>query len=120
MLSAAEYHILHFAGYDMHAYSNFVEDEGVILLGERGERDDLVQLLQGFPQLRLAVFNTCFTTDSLAPALIQCGVPSVIAWRGFNQDAVAVRFTSVFYALLVKLNWRVDAALAETRRILYT
>ena len=124
-LSASEYHILHFAGYDTHAYSHFVEDEGVMLLGERGERrdvfkDDLVQLLQGFPQLRLAVFNTCFTTDALAPALIQCGVPSVIAWRGFNQDAVAVRFTSVFYALLVKLNWRVDAALAETRRILYT
>ena len=124
-LGAADYHILHFAGYDTHAYSNFVKDEGVILLGERGERrdvvkDDLVQLLQGFPQLRLVVFNTCFTTDALAPALIQCGVPSVIAWRGFNQDAVAIRFTSVFYALLVKLNWRVDAALAETRRILYT
>jgi CHAT domain-containing protein len=123
-LSGADYHILHFAGYDTHAYSNFRHDEGVMLLGAHGERrdvfkDDLVQLLQGFPQLRLAVFNTCFTTDALAPALIQCGVPSVIAWRGFNLDAVAVRFTSVFYALLVKLHWRVDAALAETRRILY-
>ena len=93
-LSAADYHILHFAGYDTHAYSNFENDEGVMLLGAHGERrdmfkDDLVQLLQGFPQLRLVVFNTCFTMDALAPALIQCGVPSVIAWRGFNQDAVA-------------------------------
>ena len=120
---ATEYHILHFAGYDTAAMSGFTLDEGVILLGDNGERrdvvkDDLVQLLQGFPALRLVVLNTCFTARSLAPALLRCGVPSVIAWRGFNSDPIAVRFTSLFYALLRKLEWRVDAALAETRRLL--
>lgn len=123
-MSEHEYHILHFAGYDTHAMSGFTEDEGVILLGERGERrdvvkDDLVQLLQGFTSLRLVVMNTCFTARSLSPALLRCGVPSVVAWRGFNDDRIAVRFTSLFYALLKKTNWRVDAALAETRRLLY-
>jgi CHAT domain-containing protein len=123
-LSAGEYHVLHFAGYDTYAFSEFTMDEGIILLGERGERkyvvlDDLVQLLQGVPSLRLAVFNTCFTARALAPALVRCGIPSVIAWRGFNLDAVAIRFTSVLYGLLVANGWRVDAALAEARRVLY-
>lgn len=123
-LSATEYHIVHFAGYDTHAFTEFRKDEGIILLGENGERrdvvcDDLVQLLQGFPSIRLAVFNTCFTMHSLGPALIRCGIPSVIGARGFVMDAVAVRFTSLFYPLLVRERGRIDVALAEARRMLY-
>lgn len=123
-LSSAEYHILHFAGYDTHAYTNFAKDEGIMLVGEEGERRDvvreeLVQLLQGFPSLRLAVFNSCFTLHSLAPALVRCGIPSVIGMRGFTMDDVAMRFTTIFYPMLVRMGWRIDAALAETRRLLY-
>ena len=144
-LNAKAYHVLHFAGYDALAFTigcaskNPAEwvkragpnqaldslrmDEGFVLLNDDARMkcvycDDLADLLCGFDSLRLVVSNTCFTAAQLAPMLVRSGIPAVVGMRFALSDDVAVRFTLLFYKALLKFDHAVDAAVAETRKIL--
>jgi CHAT domain-containing protein len=118
------YDVLHFAGYDARAFSDFTLDEGIMLLNDDGQKryvvkDEMINLLQGCDSLQLVVTNTCFTATTLATGLVASGIPSAIGMRGFIIDPVAIRFSKIFYPLLIRSGMRAEIALAETRRLLW-
>lgn len=116
------YHVLHFIGHgafeergylmleDGQGYSHAMADETLgVLLNQRG--------------VRLALLNACESAQGaerdallgVAPALVNSGLPAVIAMQfPFPDDAAAI-FSREFYRALAD-GWPVDAALVEARQ----
>jgi CHAT domain-containing protein len=113
------YHIIHFSGVDAQ-YLGQVE-EGIVLSEEMKPRlmqvDELCAIFRGQNTARLLVLNTCLTATVLSSALVQVGVPSVIAMQfGFTVEA-AVMFPKFFYPTLLdsQEKLQVDIAVACAR-----
>lgn len=121
-----ETHILHFIG-----HGSFDEKTGEGLLVMEGEdgnarligSDRFRILLQGKGSLRLVILNSCLGAQasasepfsSVAAAMVQAGVPAVIAMQFEVSDDAAKIIAGTFYQSLA-LNFPVDAALTEARR----
>ncbi len=121
-------HVLHFVG---HGGFSELRGEGVLVFeGEDGNGlpvggTSLAYLLQDHPSLRLAVLNACNGARSsnedafagTAQALVQHGVPAVIAMQSEVTDETACSFAEKFYRALAA-GLPVDACVGEVRRAL--
>jgi tetratricopeptide (TPR) repeat protein len=124
-----EYHIFHFVG---HGGFDEQADDGQLVLEDAEERGRRVSaqfigtLLHDHRPLRLAVLNACEGARAsradpfagTAQALVQQGVPAVIAMQFEVTDEAAICFTREFYAALAA-GYPVDAALAEARKAIF-
>jgi hypothetical protein len=121
-------HVLHFVG---HGGFSELRGEGVLVFeDEEGQGipvggPSLAYLLQDHPSLRLAVLNACNgarasrddTFAGTAQALVQHGVPAVIAMQSEVMDETACSFAEKFYQALAA-GLPVDACVGEVRRAL--
>jgi hypothetical protein len=121
-------HVLHFVG---HGGFSELRGEGVLVFeDEEGNGvpvggPSLAYLLQDHPSLRLAVLNACNgarssdedTFTGAAQALVQHGVPAVIAMQSEVMDETACSFAEKFYRGLAS-GLPVDACVGEVRRVL--
>lgn len=131
MLQAAEdqglpYHVWHFIG---HGTFNEETARGALAMSDAGNHPhhaggwELGTLLRGHPQLRLAILNACEGARSdvrvpmsgVATALVQCGVPAVIAMQFSITDTAAKIFAEELYGALAD-GAALDDALREARR----
>ncbi|MEA3334520.1 MAG: CHAT domain-containing protein [Chloroflexota bacterium] len=120
------WHIFHFIG---HAAYDDVAQEGVLLLADDSGNPSLVtasqlgQVLSDQPTLRMVVLNACEGAkggeqslfSSLAAALVQRGLPAVLAMQYEISDRAAIEFTTGLYGALAA-NLPVDAAVSEARK----
>lgn len=121
-------HVLHFVG---HGGFSEIRGEGVLVL-EDGQGNgvpvggpSLAYLLQDHPSLRLAVLNACNgarasredTFAGTAQALVQHGVPAVIAMQSEVMDETACVFAEKLYRALAA-GLPIDACVSEVRRAL--
>lgn len=120
------FHVLHFMG---HGEIDGESGRGLLLF-ERENRSaqpvdgsDLAQQLKDFDSLRIVTLNACHTAEELpgadpfqgtATALVQGGVPAVVAMRGPVSDLAAIAFSRTFYRRLAAGDL-VEAAVAEAR-----
>ncbi|MEL6383027.1 MAG: CHAT domain-containing protein [Cyanobacteria bacterium J06626_18] len=128
-LEQGNYQVLHYAG-----HSDFGDSGGDLSLvnrqtglTERLSGDDLAGLLVN-NQVVLTVFNSCrsahtagddaemdWRQQNLVQALVNRGVPSVIAMAERIPDEVAIAFTQLFYKNLRK-GYPIDLSLSRTRQ----
>ncbi len=128
-LEQGNYQVLHYAG-----HSDFGDSGGDLALvnrqtglTERLSGDDLAGLLVN-NQVVLTVFNSCrsahtagddaemdWRQQNLVQALVNRGVPSVIAMAERIPDEVAIAFTQLFYKNLRK-GYPIDLSLSRTRQ----
>jgi len=128
-LEQGNYQVLHYAG-----HSDFSQSGGDLSLvnrqtglTERLTGDDLAGLLVN-NQVALTVFNSCrsghvagddtdmdWRQQSLVQALVNRGVPSVIAMAERIPDEVAIAFTRLFYHNL-REGFPIDVSLSRTRQ----
>jgi CHAT domain-containing protein len=120
--------VLHFVG---HGGFSDLRGEGVLVFeDEQGDGlpvsgPGLAYLFQDHPSLRLAVLNACNGARSAddnafagtAQALVQHGVPAVIAMQSEVMDETACSFAERFYRALAA-GLPVDACVGEVRRAL--
>jgi hypothetical protein len=125
MLLTRKFHVLHFMG---HGDFDPVTGEGVLCLEDeargtalvRGE--DLADQLRDFISLRLVFLNACQTARAaasgpfagVATALLQAGIPAVIAMQFPISDQAAIAFSGEVYRFLA-MGEPVDTAVAEGR-----
>ncbi|PYQ55058.1 MAG: hypothetical protein DMF53_28615 [Acidobacteria bacterium] len=121
-------HVLHFVG---HGGFSELRGEGVLVFEDGNGNGlpvggpSLAYLLQDHPSLRLAVLNACNgarasredTFAGTAQALVQHGVPAVIAMQSEVMDETACGFAEKFYRGLAS-GLPVDACVGEVRRAL--
>jgi hypothetical protein len=121
-------HVLHFVG---HGGFSELRGEGVLVFEDEDGKGvpmagpALGYLLQDHPSLRLAVLNACNgarsshdnTFAGTAQALVQHGVPAVIAMQSEVMDETACSFAEKFYRALAA-GLPVDACVGEVRRAL--
>lgn len=128
-LRQREYHVLHYIGHSTfdEATGNgslFLYDDAGTAIPIRG--DKLAVLLHDHEPLRLVILNSSQGARSdrdnffggIAPALIQQGIPAVIAMQSDISYEAAKLFAREFYKSLVD-NYPIDAALIEGRRAIY-
>jgi tetratricopeptide (TPR) repeat protein len=120
-----EFHVLHFMG---HGDFDPTSGEGEILFedGRRGTSNVpgcwLADQLRDRISLRLVFLNTCRTARSVAPspfggvatALVQAGVPAVLAMQFPIADSAAIVFSETVYRCLAAGD-PIDAAVTEGR-----
>ena len=125
VLLSGPVHVLHFMG---HGDFEPDYDEGVLFLedGQGGPLrvggEALARQLRDIQSLRLVVLNACRTAQAavggpfagVATALLQAGVPAVIAMQLPVSDAAALAFGETLYRRLAAGD-PVDAAVAEGR-----
>ena len=135
LLGSNPYHIVHFIGhgyYDGEETKAFLyfdsdsEGEEQVAVGE----DEFADVFRDLPSTKLVVLNACETGTTspmremtgLAPRLMQCGIPAVVAMQYAIYDDVAVDFSSAFYRSLLtgRDRGRIDVAVAEARHQLGT
>lgn len=127
-LDRGRFDILHFMG---HGLVNRRTGEGRLLFEDTrgGPREvtgsELAHALRGIPTLRLAVLNAC-DTDSpasapgldpyagVATALVQAGIPAVIAMRSGISDSAALSFSETLYRHLTQRR-SIEEAVAKAR-----
>jgi hypothetical protein len=121
-------HILHFVG---HGGFSELRGEGVLVFEDENGKGvpvggpSLAYLLQDHPSLRLAVLNACNGARAsredafagTAQALVQHGVPAVIAMQSEVMDETACGFAEKLYRGLAA-GLPVDACVGEVRRAL--
>jgi WD40 repeat protein len=119
------WHIFHFSG---HGGFDAKLGEGVLaFVGDDGKRQllqaqEVGRLLADHPTLRLVVLNACQgaaasrtdTHSSTAAALVERGVPAVIAMQYEISDEAAIEFGRSLYEVLAS-ELPVDDAVAEAR-----
>ncbi len=129
-LRRQEYHVLHFIG---HGLFDEALQRGSLLFTQASEppelgmadpmlADDLAQLLHNERTLNLVLLNACESSQTgsnnpfggVAQALVQQGVPAVVAMRAPISDEAAITFSHEFYAALAD-GYAVDGALTEAR-----
>lgn len=129
-LRRGSYHVLHYIG---HSTFDDESNEGtVIFCATSGaavpvRARDLATVLGDTPSLRLVVLNGCNGSRSsptdlfagAAQALVQRGVPAVVAMNDMISNQAAIALTREFYAALAD-GQPVDAALAEARKAIAT
>jgi hypothetical protein len=124
-LRSGPWHVFHFIG-----HGGFDERAGegtLTLVGEGGGPDTLRAsevglLLEAQPELRLAMLNSCQGAEesrtnphaSTAAALVQAGIPAVIAMQYPIGDDAASEFSRSMYEAL-RDGVPVDAAVADAR-----
>ncbi|MEM9815289.1 MAG: CHAT domain-containing protein [Cyanobacteria bacterium P01_D01_bin.6] len=128
-LEHGNYQVLHYAG-----HSDFGRNGGDLSLvnrqtglTERLSGDDLAGLLVN-NHVALTIFNSCrsghtagddadmdWRQQNLVQALVNRGVPSVIAMAERIPDAVAIAFTQLFYQNL-RRGFPIDVGLSRTRQ----
>ncbi|HEY9887540.1 MAG TPA: CHAT domain-containing protein, partial [Candidatus Obscuribacterales bacterium] len=128
-LEQGNYQVLHYAG-----HSDLSENGGDLYLvnqhsglTERLSGDDLAGLLVN-NHVALTVFNSCrsgqtaaddaamdWRQQNLVQALLNRGVPSVVAMAERIPDAVAIAFTRLFYHNL-RAGLPIDVSLSRTRQ----
>jgi hypothetical protein len=125
-MQGGPWHIFHFVG---HATTDNETGESLLLLADDyGDSaplstTQLGRLLGDHRTLRLAVLNTCKGArghkgnifSSIASALVQRGLPAVLAMQYEISDEAAIEFTTNFYRALVA-NLPIDAAASEARK----
>ncbi len=125
LMGEEEVHVLHFLG---HGDFDPVSGEGVLLFedGRRGASKVrgrvLADLLRGRTGLRLVFLNACRTARSaasspfggVATALVQAGVPAVLAMQFPITDRAAIQFSEAVYRRLATGD-PIDAAVTEGR-----
>ncbi|MEZ4768201.1 MAG: CHAT domain-containing protein [Caldilineales bacterium] len=123
------FHIWHYighGGYDPDQRSSFLVMTTRSGAPEPVDGFQLGTLFGGYPEMRLAVLNACegARTDNedpfagVAAALVEKGIPAVIAMQFEISDEVAARLSAEFYAALAD-GLPVDAALTEARRAVF-
>lgn len=127
-LTARPFHLLHFIG-----HGAFQDERGLLRLNTGDGQDDWLDhvefaaLLRNAP-LKLVVLNACQGAAvsvsqplvGMAPALVQQGIPAVVAMRYDIPDDVALAFAQAFYHALFK-GWAsgwVEVAMAHARQAL--
>lgn len=124
------YHVMHYIGHGV-----FNEDNGqgsLMLCAQDGSAasvpaQDLALVVGDVPSLRLVVLNGCQGSQAsqanpfsgVAQAMVQQGVPAVLAMSAAISDQAAILLTREFYAALAD-GQPVDAALAEARKAIAT
>jgi hypothetical protein len=128
-LRAGRYHALHFVG---HGGFDSDTQEGVLVLRDDTGKGRLVPaqhlgtILHDHRSLRLVVLNACEGSRTsradpfagAAQALVQQGIPAVIAMQFEITDQAAITFAEEFYAAAAD-GYPVDAALAEARKAIF-
>ena len=126
-----QFHIFHFIG-----HGKFVihKQDGVLLMEEelngRGRPVSgqyLGVLLHDHPWLRMVVLNACEGARTsqadpyagVAQALVQQGIPSVIAMQFPIFEDSAIEFAHEFYGAIAD-GFPVDAAISEARKAIFT
>ncbi len=123
------FHVLHYIG---HGAFDPAKDEGQQLLEDGDGHRELVNArllataLRGHSSLRLIILNSCEgarpsatgTFRGTAQALIQRGIPAVLAMQSAIYDDAAVRFSSVFYQSLAR-GYPVSACVSEARMVMH-
>ncbi|MEQ1726355.1 MAG: CHAT domain-containing protein [Sphingopyxis sp.] len=130
-LAQEDYHVLHYMG-----HGDFDSDHGGMLLLENDDGSahlvsatDFAAWLHDEP-LRLVFLNACSTGATpersgphpytgVAAALINNGVPAVVAMQFPISDQAAIDFARTFY-VRISQGLPVDAAAAEGRKALYS
>ncbi|HSK34529.1 MAG TPA: CHAT domain-containing protein, partial [Propionicimonas sp.] len=119
------FHVLHFIG---HGGFNRVSGEGMLAFEDDQRRahlvsgTDLATLVQDHRTLRLAMLNACEGArqspadpfSGVAQALVQNGLPAVVAMQFEITDAAALVLAHEFYSAIAD-GYPIDAALAEAR-----
>lgn len=125
-LQADRWHVIHFIG---HAEFNRYDGTGEMALHDaaglaaRRSAMQLAHLLGDLHSLRLIVLNACQSAaghaagrfSSMAGALVQRGLPAVVAMQYPVSDDAATEFSRAFYAALANF-YPVDGAVAEARK----
>lgn len=131
-LASGPFHVLHFMG---HGTLDERTQEGALIFERSGGEPqpvggrDLSHLLQGFRGLRLAVLNACVTARApsgseldpfagVATALVQGGLPAVIAMQLPLSDDAAVAFSRSLYQRLAAGD-PIETALAHGRKAIH-
>lgn len=123
------YHVLHFIG---HGAFDTGSQKGILVFQDRSGRehyvdgDALGMLLHDHTSLRLVLLNACEggraaeadPFGGIAQALVQQGIPAVIAMQSPISDAAAIDLAHEFYTALSD-GYPVDAALTEGRKTIY-
>lgn len=121
-------HLLHFIG-----HGKFQDERGLLRLNTGDGQEDwldhgeFAELLRNAP-LKLVVLNACQGAAvsaaqplvGMAPALVQQGIPAVVAMRYEIPDDVALHFAQAFYHSLFK-GWAsgwVEVAISHARHAL--
>jgi tetratricopeptide (TPR) repeat protein len=123
--------VLHFAG---HGEVSAGPTGGIIRLEPRDGAPieisgrGLATLLRSYPSIRVIVLNACRTGElpgedhdpfaGVAAALLQSGVPAVVAIRGSIRDEAAIRFSQTFFGELAR-GGALEAAISKARRALF-
>jgi WD40 repeat protein len=119
------YHVLHFighGGFDAARAEGFLalvhEDDGQAY---RLSGDELGRLVEGHASLRLAVLNACDGArgsqndgHGVAAALVQRGMPAVVAMQWPIRDSEAIQFARTFYEVIGE-GRDIDLAVSEAR-----
>ncbi len=122
-------HLFHFighGGWDEQAQDGVMLFEDEHRRGHRVSASRLATILHDHESLRLVMLNACegartSPTDpfaGVAAALVQQGIPAVVAMQFEITDRAAIQLASVFYASLA-VGRSAEAALANARRAIY-
>lgn len=127
--SADDIHVLHFIGHG--AYDERLQAGILQFEDERGDKKEvsgveLCSLLHDERSLRLAVLNSCEGArtshvdpfSGVASALIECGIPAVVAMQFEITDSAAIVFSNRLYTGLAQGD-PIDAAVAQTRKAIF-
>jgi CHAT domain-containing protein len=125
-----EWHVLHFIG---HGRFDAGIGDGVLLFEGPQRRSRLVSgqdlgvLLHDHDSLKLVVLNACEGSRSdpddafsgAAQALIQQGLPAVVAMQTEVSDSAAIAISSEMYSAIAD-GYPLEGALAAARKAVYT
>lgn len=126
-LLAGHHQVLHFLGHGM--FLPGVGQGSLILEREDGASGPIPgpligKILGGLPEIRLVVLNACETArlqkdgrqpySSVATALVQEGIPAVVAMNAPVHDRTAIAFSSRLYGRL-SMGDPIEAAVTEAR-----
>ncbi|MCB8944591.1 MAG: CHAT domain-containing protein [Ardenticatenaceae bacterium] len=124
-LNREQPHVLHFVG-----HGDFVDEQGVLVLHQRNEGDDgrlpaagIKPLVRGVKEsLKVVFLNACHSGKAgmkraargVAQAIIEAGVPAVVAMQTKVPDAIAADFARIFYEQLAGAE-PLDVAVTQMR-----
>jgi hypothetical protein len=132
-LRESDYHVIHYMG---HGSFDQATGRGALLMASDDGRPELVSgedlglyLKDELRLLRLVFLNACKTATTsthtgvdpfagIATALLQAGLPAVVAMQFPISDQAAITFSETFYQRIAKGD-AVDIAMAEGRKKLW-